>query len=123
MATYKVNESDLITIEADADLRTKLNFLCKLSSDGEVALAGANEKILGTIFEVNLSASAPFGPITVQTQGIAKVVLGGSCSPNDELSSDGNGKAVTGGTQKFGTALQAGVANDVIEVALIRGVT
>lgn len=123
MATFKQNESFLYAAEADADLRTKLNLFAKLSTDGEIALAGANEKVLGTIVEVNLSASAPFGPVTVQMEGIAKVVAGGTISIGDEVSSDANGKAVTGGTQKAGTAMTAGVSGDVIEVVLNKGTT
>jgi hypothetical protein len=123
MATMKINESFLWAGEADADMRSNLNKFAKLSTDGEVALAGANEKVLGTIVEVNLNASAPFGPVTVQMEGIAKVIAGGTVSIGDEVSSDASGKAVTGGTQKAGTAMTAGVSGDVIEVVLNKGTT
>lgn len=123
MATMKVHESFLYAAEADADLRTHLNKFCKISSDGEIALAGANEKVFGTIYEVNLSGSVPYGPVTVQFGGIAKVVAGGTVAAGDEVSSDADGEAVTGGTNKVGVALTAGGDNEVIEVALIGGAT
>lgn len=121
MATMKVHESFLYAAEADADLRTKLNYFCKVSSDGEIALAGANEKVLGTIYEVNLTGTAgQYGPVTVQFGGIAKVVAGAAVAAGAQVSSDTNGKAVTAGTNAVGVALTAALAeNDVIEVALI----
>lgn len=123
MATMKVPESFLYAAEADADLRTKLNFLAKISADGEIALAGANEVCLGTIVEVNLNGAAPFGPVTVQFGGIAKVVAGGTVAAGVLVSSDAAGKAVSGGTNAIGISLVAAVANDVFEIALVRGAT
>lgn len=124
MATFKVHESFLYAAEADADLRTKLNYFCKVSSDGEIALAGANEKVFGTIYEVNLSGSVPYGPVTVQFGGIAKVVAGAAVAAGAQVSSDADGKGVTAGTNAAGVALSAaGAANDVFEVALIGSAT
>jgi hypothetical protein len=124
MATNKVPESFTYAAEADADLRTKLNYFCKISADGEIALAGANEKVFGTIIEVNLQGSVPYGPVTAQFAGIAKVVAGAAVAAGGEVSSDASGKAVTGGTNKVGVALTAASADgDVIDVAIIGGAT
>lgn len=125
MATMKVHESFLYAAEADEDLRTKLNYFVKISADGEIALAGANEKVFGTVYEVNLTGTAgSYGPVTVQFGGIAKVVAGAAIAAGAEVSSDASGKAVTAGTNKVGVALIAAAADgDVIEVALIGGAT
>ena len=124
MATMKVHESFLYAAEADADLRTNLNHFAKISADGEIALCGNDEAALGTIVEVNLTGDAGrYGPVTVQFGGIAKVVLGGTVTPGQPVNSDANGEGETGGTNIRGIALTGGVAGDVIDVALIGGVT
>lgn len=122
MATMKVHESFLYAAEADADLRTKLNFICKVSSDGEIALCGNDEKALGTIYEVNLTATAgQLGPVTVQFGGIAKVVAGAAITAGARVACDGNGKAKTGTTNPLGIALTGSNGDlEVIDVALVK---
>lgn len=57
----------------------------------------------------------------VRVLGISKVLAGGTIAAGDRLTSDSAGKAIattTAGNVIVGTALTAGVANDVISVLL-----
>ena len=120
MATFKVNESFLYAGEAAADLTARLNHLVKMDNNGNIALCGAAEKALGSIYEVPLSATAPFGPATVQFGGIAKVKAGAAVPAGTRVNSDSTGRVVAGSTNAVGVALEAATAADqLVAVALI----
>lgn len=122
MAHMQVPEAFLYSEEAAADLRTNLHCMAAIEEvTGKIRLASnTGEKPFGAIYEVNLSGSSPYGPVTVQFGGIAKVRAGAAVAIGARLSVDSSGRAVTAGAAaQFGTALSAaGAANEVISVKL-----
>lgn len=119
MATAMVNEGLLWAGEAGADLTDAVGKLVKPTSSGFV-LGGADEKVLGVVYEASLSSSAPYGPVTVQFGGVARVVAGGAISVGAVVACGANGKAKAGTTNPIGIALsKATTDGDVISVALI----
>lgn len=122
MATMKVNESFLVALDANADLTTSLNLLVKVLADGSVGLGGLNDKVLGSIYEAGLSSSAPFGPVTVQFAGIAKVKAASAIEAGQRVNCAAGGKAAAGATNPIGIALSTVAANnEMVQVALIGG--
>jgi hypothetical protein len=123
MAHMQVPESFLYAEEAAADLSSSLYCMATVQEGtGKIRLANnTGEKPLGAIYEVNLATSAPFGPVTVQFAGIAKVKAGAAVAIGARLSVDSSGRAVTAGAAAtFGIALSAaGAANEIISVALV----
>lgn len=121
MTRYKVSESELIAKEAGMDLTTSLNLFVALNDAGNAMRADqSGMQVLGTITEVPLAATVPYGPATIQFGGIAKVVLGGTVRPGMKVMTDANGKAVahTAGLNVAGTCIEGGVANEVGSVKL-----
>jgi hypothetical protein len=120
MAVFKVNESFLHAIEAGADLTTSLNRLVTIDASGVVQLAGAAAKALGTIYEVPLSATSPFGPATIQIGGIAKMVASAAINPGNRVNAAASGKIAVGATNPVGIALESAAGdNSVIAVAMV----
>lgn len=117
MAIFKVVEGLTYAEEAAADLTTSLNLFAKIDENtGRIDRARiANEPVIGTIFEVPLSSTSPFGPATVQIGGIAKVKAGAAIRAGFRVATDANGKAVefTAGVAA-GVALHAVAAADVL---------
>lgn len=77
-----------------------------------VAGAAATDKLIGVTTEI---AAASGEPVDVIHTEIANVVLGGTVTRGDGLTSDANGAGVT-------AAPATGVNNTVVGVALISGV-
>lgn len=121
MATFKVHESFLYAVEnPGADHRSNLNKLVKLGADGSVALGGAGDKVLGVVYETNTEGSDPYGPVTIQFAGIAKIIAGGAIDIGDEVQCGSNGLAAAGSTNAIGVALSKTTgANQLVTVALI----
>lgn len=121
MARFQTAETDTVAIEAGADLRTNLNCLVKVDSNGEIVLCGSGEKALGSIYETNLNSSDDYGPVTVQYRGIAKVKAGGAITKGARVQSGASGKATTGATNPIGVALESASGDgSIIAVALIQ---
>lgn len=118
MATFKLDEgSGCIARFAGADLSDKLYYLCKMGTDERVVLCGDGEAPLGVIYE----DGAENAPVSVQVNGIAKVIAGATFSGGVKVASDGDGKAVLATTGEFaiGIALEdAGAANQIVSVQL-----
>lgn len=120
MAIMKVVEGLTFTAEAASDHSSNLHKFCTLNASGEALLSGDGDKALGVITEVNLSTTTPFGPVTIQYGGIAKVKAAGAISIGDRVQSDSAGLATPGTANPAGLALtQATAASQVISVALI----
>jgi len=119
MALHKLVEGLTWTAEAGADLRTHLNKFVTINANGEAVLPSSGAAVVGTIYEVNLSGSAPYGPVTIQLGGVAKVVAGGTISAGQEVEVGANGTAVakTSGVV-VGIALASGASGEVIPVLL-----
>jgi hypothetical protein len=116
----KVNESFLFAKEAAADLTGALYKLVKMDNDGNIALAVLGEKALGAVYEVCLQATAPFGPVTVQFAGIAKVIAGGALAAGTRVGPDAASKLVAASTNTTGITIEAaGASGDIVGVALI----
>jgi hypothetical protein len=125
MARFKVDEAFLWAEEAGEDLTSSLNLFMKMatgaSNEPVIKKTVAGEKVFGTLFEVPLSASAPYGPATVQFGGVAKVKSGAAVTCGSRVQSDASAKAVN-----LTTGLSAGIAlvgcsaaDVLISVALI----
>lgn len=105
---------------AAADLTGKLNCLAKIGSTGIDVQTTAGGMVLGTITEENVAGKS----VTVQLDGIGKVIAGGNIARGDRLAPDTNGHAVadtTAGHATFGIALEAGVSGEVVPFAFARG--
>lgn len=76
---------------AGADLTGKLFYFAALDSDGNIVLAGAGAASIGAIIEEATSGN----PASVQMNGIAKVIAGGTIVAGAQVEVDSNGKAVT----------------------------
>jgi hypothetical protein len=95
------------------------------SDDDTLAQATASTEILIGIFQHTTAAAGD--EVRVMLDGISKVVLGGSVTRGDYLTSDANGKAVAAApgagvnANIIGQAMASGVANDIIPVHLAPG--
>jgi len=120
MATAQVNEGFLWAVEAAADLSAAVGKLVKIDSNGQAALAGADEKAVGVVYEASLNTSAPYGPVTIQYAGVARVVTGAAVSVGARVACGASGKAKAGTTNPIGIALtESGGDGQVISVALV----
>lgn len=99
---------------AGADLSGALNKFGMVDSNGNIVLATAAAKVLGTIIEENNINY----PVTVQYGGQGKVIVGSvAVVAGAVIASDANGLAVAGATNPVGVALTGGAAGTVIEFA------
>jgi len=111
------------TFEAGTDLSTKQYFIVKEhSTTGQVALCSA-----GTDESIGIVESPPSAankPCAVRLSGAGKVVLGGTVTMGDPLTSDSNGRAVNTTTDKdriIGYADEDGVNLDTIKCTVAKG--
>lgn len=110
-----------VTYEAAADL-TQFRFV-SIDSNGQVAQTGAGAQADGVVLN-DPDAQGEAATIAIYNGGQAKVEAGGSLTAGDQVTSDGDGKAVaaTTGDVINGTAVEA--ASDdgsVIGVQLVHG--
>lgn len=114
MATFKMNESFVYAKEAGADLTASLNRFMTIDASGNIVRQNVSGgQVLGTLFEVPLSATTPYGPATVQFGCIAKVRTGAAIAAGARVQSDGEGRAITlAGGIAAGVALEAATAAD-----------
>ena len=101
---------------AGADLSAKLFYLAHVDTDGDIVLAGDGEHVIGVITE----GAVENKPVTIQTYGIAKVILGGTVASGARVASNASGAAVTATAAEFeaGTCLVGGVSGDIVPVLL-----
>lgn len=106
------------TYEAAADLDTKQYFIIKLDANGKAALgAGATNLLVGVLQNEPKSGEGAL----VRHAGTTKVKAGGTIAIGDYVTSDANGKAVattTAGDVVMGRAIEAAVADDVVEILM-----
>lgn len=116
MAIQQVIESQLYARNAGADLSAKLHYLGHVDTDGDIVLAGAGDVSIGSIFE----AAAANKPVTVQTGGIMKVLIGtGGITAGVGVKPEAGGTGVAGtaaGSINVGIALESGAAGTVVSV-------
>ena len=104
MAFQKIHESFVYAANAGEDLSTKLNYLGKIDTDGEIILATT-----GSAGFPIIEAAAQNKPVTIQFGGIGKAIAGGSFNAGVDLAVDNAGKLVSagGGVAVVGHSLQA----------------
>lgn len=107
------------TLVAGEDLSAKINYIGQLDASGNLEVAeGATDLIVGVIVSNDGGSGAS---AVYQFSGTAKVKIGGSVSIGDFITTDSSGLGVattTDGNIVIGRALEAGSANDIIEVQL-----
>src|SRR5262245_47100431 len=114
MAGFKLDEAWTVAEVAGEDLSAKVNYLVKMNSDGEIVLAGADEKALGTVYE----GAAEGAACSVAMGAILKVVASAAIAKGARVKVAAGGKAVTGTTNPVGVALSSCSADgEVISVA------
>lgn len=101
---------------AASDLTGKLYYIAELDGSGQVQLCGDGELAYGVITEENTAGNS----VTVQSGGIAKVILGGTVDENAKVACDADGKAVAGASGDYiiGVCRKGGAANEIGEVSL-----
>ena len=116
MAGFKLDEAWTHAAVAGEDLSAKINYLVKMNSSGEIVLAGADEKALGTLFEGGAAGAA----VTVAFGAILKVVASAAIAKGARVKVAAGGKGVTGTTNPVGMALSSCAADgEVISVAVV----
>lgn len=119
MATMQIVESLMYARNAGADLSTKLHYLAKIDTDGDIVLAGDGEQVFGTIYE----AATENNPVTLQFGGLGKCILAATVAAGAKMASDSDGKGVTAttGEYAFGICLEGGDAGNIATFAFIPG--
>ena len=116
MAGFKLDEAWTFAGTAGEDLSTSLNRFVKMDSDGDIVLAGADEKAIGTLFEAGASGAA----VSVAMGAICKVVASAAIAKGARVKVAASGKAVTGTTNPAGVALSSAAADgELISVAMV----
>lgn len=106
---------------AGADLSTKILFLAKIDTDGDIVLAAAGTDVVAGV--ITEAASENY-PVTILYDGEGKCYAGGNITAGARLTSDGNGKAVattTAGDKVFGTAKDTVLSGEVVPFIFQRG--
>lgn len=108
-----------LTRLAGENLTAAQYHIVKLSSGEIVKASAATDKLLGIL--ENAPADGDNAVVVLRNSAdTTKVILGsGGCSADDKLTADSSGHAVattSAGNQVVGIALEAGDANDIIEV-------
>lgn len=113
------------TKHVEADYSAKQYFFGYIDGTDEdkvVISAGASEQ--PWIMQEGVDGSTADALVAIATSGRSKLKLGNTVAPGDKLTSDGNGKGIattTPGDFWGATALEVGVADDVIEVEVGQG--
>lgn len=105
--------------EAGEDLSAALFTFATIHSDGKIYQANSGEAVLGVITEAAASGAA----VSVQVDGIAKILLSGSLNAGDRVMSDNAGKAAAAinspaGNAVAGMLLSGGSSDEVATIAL-----
>ncbi len=122
MATQKIDPLHLEALPAASDLSAKQYFLCKITENGTVSLAGAGD------IGFSIQESAKQGTLVTFAPGDRpKAVAGGNIKPGQPLSAGANGKIVaatatvleaekvkTQGSRVIGIALGEAVEDELV---------
>lgn len=113
--------TELIALEAAADLSAKQYHAIKVDSNAKGAVSGAGEQAVGILQDD--PAAGEIG--TVMTLGISKAKYGASVTAGQNLASDANGKFVpaTGNDAVICVALESGSADEIRSVLLVTRVS
>lgn len=111
------------TFKSVTDLSAKLYYIVKISAQNTVALASAATDFIVGVINAKPAVGTAANPASVDVRlrtaaGTSKVILGGTVTRGDNLTSDANGKAITTTTaadEVLGRALDSGVTGDIIE--------
>lgn len=120
-------EGNTRTFKAAVDLSTKLFYIVKLTAANTVNLAAAatDAAIMGVINRKPAAAVGANIEVLLRTgAGTGKVILGGTVSRGDRLTTNASGQAITTTTaanEVIGMAIEAGVSGDVIEFLPVIG--
>jgi len=114
-----VNEEQLFSIKAGADLSSLQHYIVKLGSTEDTIekSTAASDAILGVL--QNKPTSGQMASVAVG--GITKVIAGGSVSAGNLVTADSNGKAIattSGGDHVLGMALQAASTGDIFAIEI-----
>lgn len=103
---------------AASDLTGKLYHFGKVVADEKIALAAVGDEGY-PMTEVGIAGRG----VTLEYSGMSKIVCGGVIAVDDKLKPNAQGQAVKAavGDKYSGQAIEAGVANQVIEFYIVRG--
>lgn len=114
--------SDIGTLKATADLSTKQYRFLKpdLATDGQANVAAAASDLLIGVLQ---NTPALGEAIQLRTIGISKILLGGTVTRGDRLTSDAVGRAITavGAVVVGAIAVQSGLVGDIISAFVCQG--
>lgn len=111
------NKLQTLTLLAGADLSTKQYCHVKMSADRTVVAAGNGEEAVGVLQDKPAAAARA---AAVGFAGVSKVLLGGTVTAGQYISSDANGAAVVPATGEriTGICIVGGAAGVVGEALL-----
>lgn len=115
------NGIELAGVKAGADLSADQYKLVKFDTNGDVVLAGAGDRVIGVLQNKPVSGAAA----VVIASGGALAKCGGTVAVGRYVTSDNNGLLKVSDTDNapnLGMSLDAGVANDIVEVFVSLGV-
>lgn len=123
MATF--GPSLIASFATDADLSGMAYRIVKTSASGVVTnTTAATDIMIGVLTDGVADGSAEPQGVSVAISGIAKIKAGGVVAVGDQLTSNGDGRAIAaaGGNSIIGRALSAASgADEVIDCLLIPG--
>lgn len=117
MATQEATKC--ITKKAAGDLSTKQYLFMKMSASQTVdTCAGITDKSVGVLQDKPTAAGKD---ASIAVHGTTKIVLGATVAFGAYVAPMASGKAQTAASTQFprGMALEAGVADDIIEILLL----
>lgn len=114
------NVGGLLSLPAGSDLSTKKYYLVKINSSGLLAVAGAGEAAIGTLYET-ASASGSIAGVQPLVGRKQLGICGGTFTAGDLLASDASGKLVAATLAKVDT-LSTGIAADPVISSNVVGV-
>jgi hypothetical protein len=108
-------------VKCTAAIATAFTIAKPGADDDTYSVAAADTDALIGIFQATTTAAGQY--VEVMTHGISRIVLGGTVTRGQKLTSDvnGNGVAASAGNQAIGIALESGVSGDIISVLLAQG--
>jgi hypothetical protein len=114
---------DSISLPANGDLSTNKEFFVKVANNsgaGEVAVAGAGERVLG-VLKNEPDAQGKVAEVASKRGAITKVSAGGTITAGNEVTPDASGEAVVAGSGDVvaGVALNSAVDGDIVEIQLV----
>ncbi len=111
----RIDNMQVVSIEAGADLSAKQFFFVSVSADGQIDPTGDGGDADG-ILQNDPSAAGRAAEVAIS--GVVKVIAGGTCTRGGPAASDAAGEAVdpASGDVILGTFLETGADGDVISM-------